>query len=194
MILHAGDITEGAPGMIDPVKAIGCAKQPYGGGGFTPTLQVMERDSKGLSEEPLSVAEGPCCCIGGCLAMCCDFNFSISNVPTDGSYNGQVLRIGDLAQIEKKKPHDFGSAFREMLTDADTYTVTFIDKTLAPQQKATILGTVLLMDYMFFENDNDMIHCDPFNQTLTITPCVCYCFGCLCPCSFTLGGKDSSNN
>ena len=124
--------------------------------------------------------------------MCMDMSFSFSNVPA--GYNGEVLKFGDLATIEKKKPDSFSSAVREAMTDADTYTVTFVDPGLTPQQKASILTTVIFLDYMFFENDNDMIYCDPFNKSVTITPCVCYCCGCLCPCSVTCGGEEKHSH
>ena len=142
--------------------------------------------------------------------MCLDMSFAFSNIPE--GYKGEVVKLGDLATIEKKKPHDFSSAMREAMTDADTYTVTFVDPGLTPQQKACIIATVIQLDYMFFENgactlsdtpsapgplrapsgrkllstvltvsrsrvsrctDNDMFYCNPFDQSLTITPCVC---------------------
>ena len=193
MRLHAGDITVGDPGACASDRVIGGALQPFLGGGFTPTVQVMDREKEGLNKEnPISIVEGPFCCIGGCLQMCMDMSFSFSNVPA--GYNGEVLKLGDLATIEKKKPDSFSSAVREAMTDADTYTVTFVDPGLTPQQKASILTTVIFLDYMFFENDNDMIYCDPFNKSVTITPFVCYCCGCLCPCSVTCGGEEKHSH
>ena len=82
--------------------------------------------------------------------MCLDMSFAFSNIPE--GYKGEVVKLGDLATIEKKKPHDFSSAMREAMTDADTYTVTFVDPGLTPQQKACIIATVIQLDYMFFEN------------------------------------------
>ena len=146
MRVHAGDITEGEPGNVPMDRVMGGCEQPFLGGGFTPTVQVMDREQNGLSETPLSVVEGPFCCIGGCLQMCLDMSFSFSNIPE--GYKGEVVKLGDLATIEKKKPHDFSSAMREAMTDADTYTVTFVDPGLTPQQKACIIATVIQLDYM----------------------------------------------
>ena len=69
MRVHAGDITQGEPGEIPMDKVMGGCEQPFLGGGFTPTVQVMDREQDGLSEAPLSVVEGPFCCIGGCLQV-----------------------------------------------------------------------------------------------------------------------------
>ena len=56
---------------------------------------------------------------------------------------------------ETHTPRDFAGVLREAVTDADIYTMTLNPiARLAPQQKASLLGTLILTDFMFFENDN----------------------------------------
>ena len=56
-------------------------------------------------------------------------------------------------------------------------------------QKAGLIGSLFLIDYMFFERDQGM--CEYRDDTLYITCCLCYCFGCLCPCR--ISAKNSNN-
>lgn len=112
----------------------GKAIQPSpGGGGLTPIIKVMERDAK----EPFIDLKGPTC-IGGCSELCCATPFKDKD---------------DRVSITKKKPSGFGGALRELLTDADTFTMEVQSPDVTPMQKASLLGSVLLMDLMFFERD-----------------------------------------
>jgi hypothetical protein len=43
--------------------------------------------------------------------------------------------------------------FQEKLTDADNYLITFPEDAV-PEEKLMIIGTVIMMDYIMFENDN----------------------------------------
>ena len=177
MKLHAGHVS-GVPGQLGTHSLIGLAHQPKGGGGLTPTVQIMDRAS--YDTPPLAVVQGPGI-FGGCSECCCSVPFTVTRVPAGVGVDGyKSLQIGDLATITKKKPSGFGAAMRELFTDSDLYTLEIHDATVTPQQKASLLGSLLLLDYMFFEKDNDMIYCE--NQKLKINLCNCYCYGCLSPC------------
>ncbi len=46
---------------------------------------------------------------------------------------------------------------REAFTDSDTFTLTFAEGAdLTPQQKATTMSSVVLLDYMLFEQVSDL--------------------------------------
>ena len=99
------------------------------------------------------------------------------------------LMKGDLAEIVKRAPAGLAAAAREALTDSDTYTMAFRQEAnLAPQQKAMMIASLVLVDYMFFEQDNGM--CSYENGTLKFTLFESYCCGCLLPCSVTLRPPD----
>merc|ERR1740117_2367174 len=69
------------------------------------------------------------------------------------------LSVGDMAIITKgpSAPHlgprlGAGGA-REAFTDSDTFTMEFKpEANLTPQQKATMIASLLLVDYIFFEH------------------------------------------
>eukprot|EP00899_Mesostigma_viride_P006214 jgi/Mesvir1/15594/Mv26140-RA.1 len=176
MTLHAGAV-QGVPGKIVPQRVIGKAKQPKGCT-FTPTVDVYD----GGSDSALGVITGPFI-FGGCSELCFSSPFKMSKPGT--------VKIGDMAIITKLKPKDCSGVLAEMFTDSDKYTIEFIDPSLTPQQKATILGSALLLDFMFFEMDNGMISCR--NQALTITCFNCYCAGCLWPCQCTLSNNSGGS-
>ena len=46
------------------------------------------------------------------------------------------------------------------------------------------MASLVLLDYMLFEQDNGM--CEPHGQGVRITLFDCYCCGCLCPCFIDL--------
>jgi hypothetical protein len=65
---------------------------------------------------------------------------------------------------------------------------------MTPQQRATLIGTLLMMDYMFFERDIDMcgVEREPGGgNKVYINFCNCYCFGQVCPCQLKGGGGSS---
>ena len=70
----------------------------------------------------------------------------------------------------------------------DVYSLQYLDPNISIEKKAGTLGTLFLLDYMYFERDSDMIECR--NGKLTITFFNCSCYGCICPCKL----EDSSNN
>lgn len=94
------------------------------------------------------------------------------------------LKLGDMALITKKTPKALGALAKEAFTDSDTYTMEFKPEAkLAPQQKATMIASLILVDYMFFEEDHGMCSCE---DGLRITFFECYCMGFVCPCNLVL--------
>lgn len=127
---------------------------------------------------------------GGCSELCCDQRFGVKRVNKDGSVS---YDIGDIATITKMKPKSFSGALREMLTDSDLYELEVHDTSLTPQQRATLIGTLLLMDYMFFERDIDMCGIDGQGR-MYINICNCYCCGQVCPCQLKGGGSGGGGS
>ena len=185
MVLHAGSV-RGKPGKIPTSQAIAHSRVPKWGGGLHPTLQVMHRGVSAV-EEPYAVVRGPTC-FGGCTELCCKKDFGVSKVPQGwkpGTYKD--LHPGDAATITKKKPQSFKGVMKQLFTDADTYLVEFKDPSMTPQQKAAMLGSLFLIDLMFFERDIDMCGVNSDGKCY-INFCNCYCYGCLCPCQIELSG------
>ncbi len=54
-----------------------------------------------------------------------------------------------------------------------------------PEHKAAMLSSMLLLDYMFFENDHPPIYCEETSDhkgvISYITLCYAYLYGCQCP-------------
>ena len=156
-------------------------REPRWGGCFTPTVAISDNHA------PFAVIQGPCF-FGGCSELCCPSKFSVSKIPP-GITVDQVTKVkpvGDHAILIKEKPKSFGAAMREMLTDSDVYSLQFKDPNLTLEQKAGTLGTLFLLDYMFFERDQDM--CASENGKLVITLCNCVCMGMVCPCKIKSEG------
>ena len=190
--VHVGNL-EGMPGekkgKRDRANLLGETKQPKGGGGFKPIMQVMERcdvnDNEGKTQMYAAV-RGPCL-TGGCSKLCCEAEFGFSKVAAEDYDNSSKIHksnFGDYATITKKRPKAFGQAMREMFTDSDLFDVKFTNKDATPNEKAMILAQMVHLDYMFFERDNDM--CDDEGITL----CNCFIYGCVCPCKIHKGSSD----
>mmetsp|Transcript_40415 Transcript_40415/g.114446 ORF Transcript_40415/g.114446 Transcript_40415/m.114446 type:complete len:341 (+) Transcript_40415:170-1192(+) len=178
MNMHAGQLTEDpkqAGALSDYSKVIGSAKQPLGCCTCTPTLDIFD-GSVPDKNPPISKMHGPCI-FGGCSELCAESEFPISR-PSSG------INVGDVAVIRKLRPRTCGDTCAECCTDSDRYMIEFKDKSLTPQQKATLLGTLMLTDFMMFEQDNGMVNCR--DKRLTITFFLCFCGGCLCPCQCIL--------
>ena len=113
---------------------------PIGGGGLTPTINMMERGAGG-EETQFATVEGPTC-FGGCMDLCIDTPFFISKVPG---------KAGDVALI-KKKARDEGcmGLCTALCTTVDTYDIDFTDPAMSPQQKAAVIGEAVNLDYLFF--------------------------------------------
>ena len=179
MYLHAGAIPPNTPNTLKAANpaCVGFAAQPRFGGGLAPSVNVMERargGGPGNNWNTLAKVEGPQC-FGGCLELCFGSTFTVSSM--GHSQMDSKLGHGDIATITKQKPRDFAGVLREAVTDADIYTMTLNPiARLAPQQKASLLGTLILTDFMFFENDNAACSGNGCNL------CQCYCCGLVCPC------------
>ncbi|CAG9465606.1 unnamed protein product [Pedinophyceae sp. YPF-701] len=176
--VHVGDV--GAqPGVLLPANApsqLGYARQPKGGGGFKPTIQVMDRgDPKATEAAPSATATGPCI-TGGCSEACVTSVFPVLNSSHE-----------QLATIRKLRPRTCGDMIKECCTDADNFEVAFRKGTSA-REKALQFATVFMLDFQLFELDNGMCKCK--DGGLYITLCNIYCYGCLCPCVCVLKGND----
>ena len=181
MRLHAGPPTGleyGNPELLESTMAY--ASQPKCGGYFTPTLNLFTRSTAGVdlgSFTPTAKVEGPCI-FGGCSELCCNTPFKVSSMK-DGEVDTKLLR-GDLAMITKTKPKGPCAFGRELFTDSDTFGVEYApDVGLTPQQKAAMMGAMVLTDYMFFEQDHGMVNCE--GGKIKITLFECYVCGCVCP-------------
>lgn len=84
------------------------------------------------------------------------------------------------------------AGLRELVSDADVFTIEFRDKNLTPEQKAVILGNQLLLDMMFFEGEEqDKCGATEDGKGCYILLCNCYCYGCLIPCKLVF--KNNGN-
>lgn len=195
--LYAGSL-EGKPGekmgQRERTKLLGETVQPFGGGGFRPVMQIMDRDNDYDVEgktSMFSAVRGPCL-FGGCAALCFDFDFSIAKADESMKEDCKTIHkqnFGDFASITKIKPKSLAQGAREFFTDSDLFDVKFNAKEVTPQQKANILAQMVHLDYMFFENDSDMVERTDDGGTF-IRFFNCYCYGCACPCGIKLKGGD----
>jgi len=176
--MHAGFVSHEKIGENPRDSIIGYTKQPTCGGVFTPTLHVM--DGSSLEAQPYAKMEGPCI-MGGCSELCCDFHFPVSKFASE-------KKTGDFAIVTKQKPKSFKDAAKEMVGDSDMYSMEFKDPSLTVNQKATLLSSLFLIDYMFFEFDNGMFSCPNGKPTCTI--CLCYFCGCLVAYNITCGDNQ----
>ncbi|XP_038061948.1 phospholipid scramblase 1-like [Patiria miniata] len=82
---------------------------------------------------------GPCC---PCQTICCtaDVDFKIKG--SDG--------VTDVGKVSKQ----WGGFFREVITQADNFSCTF-PMDMDVRMKATLLGASFLIDYMYFEKENN---------------------------------------
>jgi len=172
---------------VNDLLAIG--KVPIGGGGCTPTIETFQiapgdaGDKLNVEgKKPIYVVEGPTC-FGGCYDFCCNTTFTI------GTEAGKA----DLVEIVKQKPDDCDTCCRACCSTADIYNFhvkegAMIDK----QHKAMMIGSMVHLDYMFFERDRFPVTCEREGDTtwVTILCCLCYCYGCLCPCKLAIPLKD----
>ena len=188
--LHAGDVgaADGSDvNKIDRSTAFGHSFVPIGGGGCTPTVNLMSRDAAG-NETPLGVVEGPTC-FGGCMDLCVNTNFFVSK---------EKGKAGDIAIIQKKaRDPGFMGFCIALCTVVDTYNLDFTDPNLTPQQKAQVIGDAIHLDYLFFDQEQPLCRYNESNNTIEILLCLCYCFGCLCPiklCIPTSNGGDGGGD
>lgn len=87
--------------------------------------------------------KGPCCiCDGPCCP--CDNNFQLVN--NDGAAVGRVQKV-------------YSGIVKEMFTDADNFCIEF-PPDLSVKSKSTLLGALFLIDFMFFEKDQNNNNCN----------------------------------
>eukprot|EP00546_Thalassionema_frauenfeldii_P006389 CAMPEP_0178929930 /NCGR_PEP_ID=MMETSP0786-20121207/20925_1 /TAXON_ID=186022 /ORGANISM="Thalassionema frauenfeldii, Strain CCMP 1798" /LENGTH=360 /DNA_ID=CAMNT_0020606345 /DNA_START=90 /DNA_END=1172 /DNA_ORIENTATION=+ len=174
---------DGPPGGDgDAESLIAYIHQPFMGGGFSPKLEVMERED---SEDIMfNVQSQAFCCIAG---ICCDHTFNVTD--SEGEYMGKIV---------KESPENLGELAKELGTDADRFTL-YVKSELDKEKKAAMLASLHLIDYMFFENEG-AVNADltPLANgscpEISFKCCDCYCCGCVCPCSCTCGGDDGDND
>jgi hypothetical protein len=179
MKLWAGNMEEDIGKITGQLIGRAMVPKPFGGC-LTPTLHIMERDAT----EPGAKLEGPTL-FGGCTELCFTTEWPISKFASE-------KKAGDLAMIQKMKPDTFTDAMKELLGDADTYRMS-VSPGMSADQKAVFLASLLLLDYMFFERDSDMIKFENGCQTLTINCFMLYCCGVLCPCTCTLDARKDKD-
>lgn len=181
--VHAGNVGSDEGTDVNKISrntAFSSSRVPIGGGGFTPTVEMMERDPEG-AETPFGFVEGPTC-FGGCMDLFVDTYFTISR---------NKGKSGDIATI-KKKARDEGmkGLCIALCTPVDTYDITLSDPSLTPQQKASIIAEAINLDFLFFENEQPLCRYNEASKNCEILCCLCYCYGCLCPCKCIIPTKE----
>jgi len=132
------DFPNGGPGFAPKHNMFAHAQVPIGGGGCTPTVNLMERSGTvdstlNSAPPPFAIVEGPTC-FGGCMDLCATTKFAVS------STKGKKVVY---AMITKKTPKGACGWFAALCTPADTYNLQFaMNAGLTPKQKATIVGEV----------------------------------------------------
>lgn len=171
---------QGEPGLANKATAIGHVKVPLGGGGCTPTVEIMETVN-GTDQAPFAVMEGPTC-FGGLLDLCCPTYWALSKAPG---------KAADVGMIIKKAPEGGMGFCIQMCTPVDTYDIDFKPEAgLTADQKAILLGELIHLDFLFFESEQPLCHRDDASKTWHLLLCVCYCYGCLCPCELVIPEKN----
>eukprot|EP00640_Fibrocapsa_japonica_P003556 CAMPEP_0113934576 /NCGR_PEP_ID=MMETSP1339-20121228/1895_1 /TAXON_ID=94617 /ORGANISM="Fibrocapsa japonica" /LENGTH=293 /DNA_ID=CAMNT_0000936439 /DNA_START=104 /DNA_END=985 /DNA_ORIENTATION=- /assembly_acc=CAM_ASM_000762 len=166
----------GAAEEYDAPGKIGEITQPQWGGCFHPTLHL--KDGNGNVEVTM---KGPfirndCCC----------------NVPFQVLGNDGATEIGNVVKV---KPNGCSGLAREAFTDADNFNVDF-PKDLKVETKATILGAMMLIDFMFFEDNQKGCSCVICSSFFCGAPCEIICCGegfvdlNICGCYIPIKGGD----
>eukprot|EP00056_Hartaetosiga_gracilis_P018274 m.10350 g.10350 ORF g.10350 m.10350 type:complete len:409 (+) comp6578_c0_seq1:25-1251(+) len=171
----------------------GRSVMPLYGGCFTPTLHMEASPPNekgqypGQHVPPFGKMEGPCF-FGGFLGMFCPTFFDISMFDSN-------KREADIGFLKKRHAETCSEMCAAMCTKVDFYDLSFkADEfsQLTPEQKATVLGTALHLDYKIFESDKNPIEVDGNGNSTTVT-CTFfnwYCMGEVIPCCIAF----SSNN
>jgi len=100
---------------------------------WKPRFNILDTDKKKVLK-----IEGPCCIMNG---PCCTCDTDFQLIATDGSCIGK---------ISKK----YAGFVREMATDADRFSINF-PMDLSVSCKATLLACLFLIDFMFFESNQN---------------------------------------
>jgi len=134
---------------MKPVHKLGCWRQADveasvpAPSGYNPVGVVAkvwrwtrsEFEVKNHTGQNVFIIEGPCCS----WACCQDLDFKVMTVD----------RKKEVGKITK----NWRGIGTELLTDADTFSLTF-PRNLDISVKATLLGAAILIDFAFFENSN----------------------------------------
>ena len=145
--------------------------------GLTPILDVnvMGQDSGKLS--------GPSCCLGDLfIRRCCGGEdpppFELVRDETKGIRSSIYT-----TRMDKKETAQ--DTLMRTVTDADNYTVQFV-RDMSAEEKVHLLSTVMLLDYLFYEQDGTNLsqgfYCGSF-----------YCNGCIIPCRVDCSNNNNSN-
>ena len=150
---------------------------PLGGGGCRPTLQLSTKSQRDATS--FGWLEGPCA-FGGWKGLLCGDKFTASSQPG---------RLGDLGIVNKRQAEGFWENFLRMFMDVNIYEFTYHDhymKNISPEQKAVMLGSIMHLNYLYFENDAPPVYCESLDNG---KGCCIYCtlfnfsiYGCMLPC------------
>ena len=197
MRMHAGAPAASGPVIHPADTTFAYAAQPLCGGCFTPSLNIFTAGGGG-GFEPFAKVEGPMC-FGGCRSCGWDERFGLSHM-ADSQLNSGI-GTHDLAKIRKADPRTSGvhsTVKRKAFSDAMGFELKLAGDVaaLTPQQRAAMLGAVLLADYAFFEFDLGI--CMPEGCCCHVSCCQIYCLGCVwpihCKCiSCGIGGGGSGD-
>merc|ERR1719198_587211 len=187
MVVHAGPQPVDTMGKhVITDQTIGHINQPACGGYCLPAFTVHDRMGLGADKTAFhSIVKmtGPCL-FGGCSELCCESKFHYTT-----SLEVPTKTTGNLATLTKLKPKSFQGCARELFTDSDHFFVKYKEGVgLTPQQKASMMASIILADFHLFEQDAGMCSFD--HNKITITLCDTYCLGCVCPCNIVLSGNE----
>ncbi len=176
--VYAGSVDDnpngekGRPFNLPEQRLMGSVTQPIFGGWCIPYVDIRGQ-LMSENETPEFKMEGPCC-FGGWSECCCNFKFFVSRFSSNS-------KAGDVALIIKQKPQSIAGAMSELMSNADNYVIQFNpDAKLTGSQKATVLATQVLADYMFFEGNTEKCSSDQSGVTCYLWYCLC--IGLLVPC------------
>jgi hypothetical protein len=149
-------------------KKIGKVKQPWLAGGLRPEMHMFDGQ-----DQQVGTVNGPCCCIGACCSSQWDFK------DNNGKEHVKMKR-GGMA--------DVGIA-RSAGSNSDRYEITFEDQTMNIDEKISVIGTVIFIDYLFFEGETNCtcVWCQYTPPFLVCPPqlwfkiCDLYCCGSTIP-------------
>jgi len=113
-------------------------KQPFLGGVFSPTVETMDRQGS-----VFATTKGPFCCVGGLVELCHTIEFDI--------YAGNQTDRPPIGKISKMKPDGMKGALKEAASDTDVF-ILDVPENFTPEQIGSLLTTVLLLDFQFFED------------------------------------------
>lgn len=173
---------KGRPFRLPADRKLGSVQQPLFGGWCWPTLLL----TAGREDEPFGRMDGPCC-FGGWMEMCMSFKFDVSSINNSGREGP-----GDIAVIIKKRPVTEAGAMKELLSNADNYSIEFNSPTATVEQKLTILSAQLFTDYIWFDGNTEKCVMDSDGCTCYLW--YCSIIGATMPCSFFIPFGNSGSN